>query len=60
MHRTMHCCYEIMFSVYLDSCKDHNGDTKFHCSSDRMCIPLFKKCNGRADCPSGEDENNCS
>ena len=43
--------------VYLADCKNY---TSFRCATDNMCLPGYKKCNGIADCPSGDDENDCS
>ena len=29
------------------------------CSSSEECIPISARCNGRRDCPQGEDEQGC-
>ena len=32
---------------------------EFLCLLDNACIPLFKRCNGRADCDDQSDEKEC-
>nr|QJD20828.1 vitellogenin receptor [Liposcelis entomophila] len=35
------------------------NDSQFKCREDDMCIPKISRCDGHADCPSGDDEHNC-
>nr|BAE93218.1 vitellogenin receptor [Rhyparobia maderae] len=35
------------------------SEDKFKCKEDNLCIPRDFRCNGRRDCPSGEDELDC-
>lgn len=39
-----------------DKCR---GDDKFRCGSTSTYICEVEKCDGTADCPNGEDEENC-
>lgn len=45
---------------YLDkdqkSCVANCSAAQFHCKKSMRCIPFFWKCDGQADCESGEDE----
>ena len=44
--------------AHLDNCRLHTCPSYFKCPS-AYCIPLYAVCNGRIDCPNGEDENSC-
>ncbi len=44
---------------HLQSCINHQCKSDFKCPQS-YCIPTHYVCNGRADCPYGEDEQNCS
>ncbi len=43
---------------HLLNCKHHTCPSHFKCP-DAYCIPTHTVCNGKADCPHGEDETNC-
>ncbi|XP_034252136.1 vitellogenin receptor [Thrips palmi] len=37
----------------------HCTSSQFKCKSDDLCIPKSSRCNGKQECPSGEDEQGC-
>ncbi len=43
---------------HLINCERHSCPSPFKCPS-AFCIPTHAICNGRADCPNGEDEEEC-
>ncbi|XP_041482732.1 uncharacterized protein LOC121429653 isoform X2 [Lytechinus variegatus] len=62
------CLYELDKYGFFTGCRDvtHLRDCgDFECPESYLkcpssyCIPLRYRCNGRLDCPSGEDEANC-
>ncbi len=63
------CAYEVdSYSMYikycrngahLDNCSNHECPSMYKCSHS-YCVPYHYVCNGRIDCPHGEDEGNCS
>ncbi len=65
--RHLHCVYEIVDvelhgcrnGGHLKHCKHHSCPSQFKCP-EAYCIPTHLVCNGRQDCPNGEDELNCS
>ncbi len=65
--RHLHCVYEIVDielrgcrnGGQLKYCKHHSCPSRFKCP-DAYCIPTYLVCNGRQDCPNGEDEVNCN
>ncbi len=65
--RHLHCVYEIVDMElhgcrnggHLKYCKHHSCPSQFKCP-EAYCIPTHLVCNGRQDCPNGEDELNCS
>ncbi len=44
---------------HLANCELHTCSSHFKCPS-AFCIPTYAICNGRADCPNGEDEEECT
>ncbi len=44
---------------HLQFCTEHQCLSDFKCAQS-YCIPYHYVCNGRADCPHGEDEQNCT
>ena len=34
-------------------------DRRFHCRNSSLCVPIHDVCDGRSDCPSGDDEWPC-
>lgn len=47
--------YVLTYYIDLAPC----AESDFTCA-DMSCIPLSRACDGRADCPSAEDERNCT
>ncbi len=43
---------------HLKKCRLHHCPNHFKCP-DAYCIPMHTVCNGRNDCPNGEDERDC-
>ncbi len=43
---------------HLLNCKQHTCPSHFKCL-DAYCIPVHTVCDGKAECPYGEDETNC-
>ena len=43
-----------MLLLLTDFCKDFRS---YHCETDRMCIRYKQICDGKVDCPTGEDED---
>ena len=43
---------------HLRNCELHSCPSHFKCPA-AFCIPIHAICNGRADCPNGEDEEDC-
>ena len=35
------------------------GEGQFSCNKSRICVPQYKNCDTRRDCPDGSDEWNC-
>ena len=73
--RHLHCIYETVNvpkstvssvqqpetcrnGAHLNNCELYTCPSFFKCPS-AYCIPVYTVCNGRIDCPNGEDENNC-
>ncbi len=44
---------------HLQFCTEHQCLSDYECAQS-YCIPYHYVCNGRADCPHGEDEQNCT
>ncbi len=44
---------------HLSDCERHECPSRYKCTKS-YCIPLHYVCNGRLDCPRGEDEDNCA
>ncbi len=51
----MHC----RNGAHLSDCAQHECPSRFKCTKS-YCIPFHYVCNGRLDCPGGEDEDNCA
>ncbi len=45
--------------AHLDNCSNHECPSMYKCSHS-YCVPYHYVCNGRIDCPRGEDENHCT
>ncbi len=45
--------------AHLDNCSNHECPSMYKCSHS-YCVPYHYVCNGRIDCPHGEDENHCT
>ncbi len=64
--RHLHCVYErgdlgqhgCRNGGHLKYCKHHSCPSQFKCP-DTYCVPTHVVCNGRQDCPNGDDEINC-
>ncbi len=73
--RHLHCIYEAEYAArsttltvksiktcrnkaHLNTCVRHTCPSFFKCPI-AYCIPVYAVCNGRIDCPNGEDENVC-
>ncbi len=65
--RYLHCVYDTVdYSTkicrkgsHLKACKHHKCPSQFKCPN-TYCVPTHVLCNGRQDCPNGEDEMNCN
>ncbi len=66
--RHLYCVYETVGleettgcrnGGHLKECKFHKCPSQFKCP-DAYCVPVYVVCNGRPDCPNGEDEVNCN
>ncbi len=44
---------------HLSDCEQHECPSSYKCLKS-YCIPFHYVCNGRLDCPGGEDEDNCA
>ncbi len=73
--RYLHCIYEAKYALrsniplvqnikscrneaHLRNCELYTCPSFFKCPA-AYCIPIYAVCNGRMDCPNGEDENDC-
>ena len=60
--RHLHCVYEFTVGCrnagHLKTCTHHSCPNQFKCPK-AYCIPMHAVCNGRRDCPNGEDETDC-
>ncbi len=64
--RHRHCMYELHSSGtvgcrnggHLSSCELHVCPSHFKCPG-AYCIPVHAVCDGKPDCPNGEEETNC-
>ncbi len=64
--RHLHCVYESRSSIavgcrnagHLLNCQHHVCPSQFKCT-DAYCIPVHNLCDGKQDCPDGEDEVQC-
>ncbi len=45
--------------AHLSDCEQHDCPSRYKCITS-YCIPFHYICNGRLDCPGGEDEDNCA
>ena len=43
---------------HLSNCQYHTCPSQFKCP-DAYCVPIHSICDGKQDCPNGEDEMNC-
>ncbi len=65
--RHKHCLYETVQlevaycrnAAHLSSCKYHACPSDFKCP-DAYCVPMHAVCNGKTECPNGEDELRCN
>ncbi len=64
--RHLYCIYELnQFDMvgcrnggHLSNCQYHTCPSQFKCP-DAYCIPIHSVCDGKQDCPDGEDEMRC-
>jgi hypothetical protein len=58
-HEYLICDFFFEFEIYLEPCVDR--DILFQCPRDypHSCIDRKLQCNGRSECPSGDDERGC-
>ncbi len=71
--RHLHCVHEVISptaqrtavstgtcrnAAHLKGCMMYSCPSFFKCPS-AYCVPLYAVCNGKFDCPNGEDEGNC-
>ena len=65
--RHKHCLYETVQlevaycrnAAHLSNCKHSACPSDFKCP-DAYCVPVHAVCNGKTECPNGEDELRCS
>ncbi|XP_052831949.1 low-density lipoprotein receptor-related protein 1B isoform X1 [Octopus bimaculoides] len=61
-HGHPYCTCQDGFTLMPDgkSCSFHCSEGMFACTSSNRCLMSENRCNGKTECPGGEDEQNCS
>jgi len=55
-----HTHLHVLLSARVSWARSHVcGEGEFPCNRSRLCVPQYRNCDTRPDCPDGSDEWNC-